>query len=130
MSANKKTTAARKSMFLEALKKSLFIITAACEATGIKRTMYYDWIKNDPEFKRDVENLEEMQIDFVETQLLKRIKEGSDSSIQFYLKTKGKKAGFGTQIDLTTNGESINNITTIKLIEIKKNDEDDKIEEE
>jgi hypothetical protein len=130
MSANKKTTEARKSIFLEALKKNLFIVTAACEATGIKRQMYYDWIKNDPQFKLDVDNLEDMQIDFVETQLLKRIKEGSDSSIQFYLKTKGKRAGFGTQIDVTTNGESINNITTIKLIEIKKNNDDDKTEKE
>ena len=130
MSANKKTTEARKSIFLEALKKNLFIVTSACEATGIKRQMYYDWIKNDPQFKLDVDNLEDMQIDFVETQLLKRIKEGSDSSIQFYLKTKGKRAGFGTQIDVTTNGESINNITTIKLIEIKKNNDDDKTEKE
>ena len=130
MSANKKTTEARKSIFLEALKKNLFIVTAACEATGIKWQMYYDWIKNDPQFKLDVDNLEDMQIDFVETQLLKRIKEGSDSSIQFYLKTKGKRAGFGTQIDVTTNGESINNITTIKLIEIKKNNDDDKTEKE
>ena len=33
------------------------------------------------------------------------------------------------KIDVTTNGESIN-ITTIKLIEIKKENDDDKIEEE
>lgn len=32
------------------------------------------------------------------------------------------------KIDLTTNGESINNITTIKLIEIKKEDNNDKID--
>ena len=34
------------------------------------------------------------------------------------------------KIDLTTNGESINNITTIKMIEIKKEDNDDKTKEE
>jgi len=32
------------------------------------------------------------------------------------------------KIDLTTNGESINSITTIKLIEIKKEDNNDKID--
>jgi hypothetical protein len=121
---NKQTDKLKKRMFLEALRKNLFIVTAACEATGIARQRYYDWLKIDPQFKADVENLQDMQIDFVETQLLKRIKEGSDSSIQFYLKTKGKKAGFGTQIDVTTNGENINNITTIKLIEIKRREED------
>jgi hypothetical protein len=42
-----------------------------------------------------------------------------------------KISGLHSQkIDVTSNGESINNITTIKLIEIKKESDDDKIEEE
>jgi hypothetical protein len=87
-------------------------------------------MKEDDGFRMDVENAEPLQVEFVEHALLKRIKEGSDSSIQFYLKTKGKKYGYGTQIDVVTNGESINQISVLKLIEIKKeNNEDDKIEE-
>lgn len=42
-----------------------------------------------------------------------------------------KISGLHSQkIDVTTNGESISQITTIKLIEIKKDDDDDKTKEE
>ena len=38
---------------------------------------------------------EEELVDWVQTQAKKRIMEGSDKLIEFYLKTKGKSHGFG-----------------------------------
>ena len=119
MSANKITTEQRQGIFLEALKKNLFVVTAACEQTGIGRTTYYDWMREDPEFRKKVEEVGEIQIDFVETQLLKKIKEGDGQSIIFYLKTKGRKKGYVENVDVTTNGKDI---TEIKLIRVEKPD--------
>jgi hypothetical protein len=128
-SRTKHTTEQIKALFIETYQKNLCNVSKTCKALKVGRTQYYTWMKDDV-FKEAIESSEIHQVEFVEDALLKKIKEGSDSSIQFYLKTKGKKYGYGTQIDLTTNGESINNITTIKLIEIKKENGDDKIEEE
>ena len=128
MSSSINTTQQKKKLFIEAYKNNMCIISTAAEEVGIDRTTYYGWMKNDPEFKKSIDEAEPLQVEFVENALLKRIKEGSDTSIQFYLKTKGKKYGYGTQVDITTNGEAINQITVIKLTEIKKDIEDDKID--
>lgn len=123
MSANINTTEQKKIIFLDALKKNLNVVTAACETTGIGRTTFYDWCKNDDDFKNKVDEIGDVQFDFVETQLLKKIKEGSEGSIIFYLKTKGKKKGYGQNLDITSDG---NSISEIKLIHIKnKEDLDD-----
>ena len=126
-SRTKHTTEQIKALFVETYQKNLCNVSKTCKALKVGRTQYYTWMKDDT-FKEAIENSEIHQVEFVEDALLKKIKEGSDSSIQFYLKTKGKKYGYGTQIDLTTNGESINSITTIKLIEIKKEDDNGKID--
>lgn len=128
-SRNHDTTEQIKALFVDTYQKNLCNVSKTCKALKVSRTQYYAWIKDDA-FREAIENSEIYQLEFVEDALLKKIKEGSDSSIQFYLKTKGKKYGYGTQIDLTTNGESINNITTIKLIEIKKEDNNDKTNKE
>lgn len=121
----KEATEAKKEQFLKAYSANLCIVKRACEATKISRTQFYYWLENDQDFAKAIESAEAEQIEFVEDALLKRIKEGSDSSIQFYLKTKGKKAGYGTQVDITTNGESIAIPNIIQLIEVKKESKED-----
>ena len=128
MSSNKRTTLQKQEMFLESLRKNLFIVTSACQQSGISRTQYYQWLK-DPIFKEKVDEVIELQGDFVETQLLKRIKEGSDQSIIFYLKTKGRKRGYIDRLEIEGSFD-IKGITTIELIEYKKNEGDDKTEKE
>jgi len=120
-SRNQRTTEQIKALFIETYQKNLCNVSKTCKALKVGRTQYYTWLKDDT-FKEAIENSEIHQVEFVEDALLKRIKEGSDSSIQFYLKTKAKKYGYGTQIDVTTNGENINTISIIKLIEVKGED--------
>lgn len=83
-----------KNALLQALKGSLGIVTAACEEAGVSRATYYDWMKNDPEFKAAVEDVAEVALDFAEHALHKQIKDGVPSSTMFYLKTKGKARGY------------------------------------
>jgi 16S rRNA G527 N7-methylase RsmG len=123
MSANKNTTEQKKLIFLEALKANLNVVTAACEQTGIGRTTFYEWMKSDAEFKEKVEEISEIQIDFVETQLLKKIKEGSERSILFYMRYKARKRGYTDSIDITTAGEKLNGEIKIKFIDGNRSNE-------
>ena len=99
-------TEKNKEKLLEALKEHRGLISYACTDSGISRSTYYVWMAIDPDFKKAVDEIADSQIDFVERALIRRIGEGSDSSIQFYLKTKGKKRGFQEvnkqEIELTT----------------------------
>ncbi len=79
---------------IKALEQSLGIVTTAAKIAGIDRSTHYDWLKNDEEYKRDVEGLADMVLDFAESQLHKQIKDGSGAATIFYLKTKGKKRGY------------------------------------
>jgi hypothetical protein len=84
----------QKRAMLDALEKSLGIVTTAVKAVGIARSTHYDWMEADPDYKASVEAISEMAIDFAESQLHKRMKDGSDTAIIFYLKTKAKKRGY------------------------------------
>ena len=90
---NRQNPTLKKAM-LKALEQSLGIVTTAAKIAGIDRSTHYDWLKNDEEYKRDVEGLADMVLDFAESQLHKQIKDGSGAATIFYLKTKGKKRGY------------------------------------
>ena len=80
--------------FLQAYKATMGNVTKACEMTGVKsRRSYYDWLENE-EFAKEIELLQETQVDFAESMLFRNIKEGKETSIIFYLKCKGKKRGY------------------------------------
>ena len=79
-----------KKALLEALEKSLGVVTTACKKTEIGRTTYYDWYNNDDSFKKKVDDLQNVALDFAESQLHKQISENSTAATIFYLKTKGK----------------------------------------
>lgn len=79
---------------LEALERSLGIVTAACKNADIHRATFYEWLQKDPAFKAEVEAIQDIALDFAESQLHQNIRNGDTTSIIFYLKTKGKRRGF------------------------------------
>ena len=99
---------------LEALEKSLGIVTTAAKQIGIDRSTHYKWMESDPEYKKAVEALSDVALDFAESKLHKSIEAGSDTATIFYLKTKGKKRGYieKTETGFTNNeGKDISPIT-------------------
>jgi len=98
-----------KKRVLEALEKSLGVATMACKTAGVGRTQFYQWIKDDEDFAEKVMDIENIALDFAESQLHKQIKEGNSTSTIFYLKTKGKKRGYieRQEFDHTTQGDKI-----------------------
>lgn len=88
---------------VEAMKKSLGIVSTACAEVGINRWTHYDWLKNDEEYKAEIESISESVIDFAESKLHQLIDKGDVASTIFYLKTKGKKRGYIERTELTGN---------------------------
>lgn len=86
--------AQKKASFLSALKASKGIIQTACDTCGITRAMFYRWRDGDSGFKAKYDEVNEGQIDKVESKLLRRIDDGDTTAIIFYLKTKGKSRGY------------------------------------
>lgn len=111
-----------KKNFISALEKSMGIISTACKQAGICRATYYDWINKDDNFRAEVNNVYEYQIDFVESQLLKNISNQSDTAIIFYLKTKGAKRGYcdRKEIDLSVSIDKEIQNAALSFIEMCK----------
>ena len=91
---NPTNTTDKKKALLEALEKSLGVITQACNMVGVHRSTHYEWIKTDPEYKTAVHELSEVALDFAESHLHKLIKDGNPAATIFFLKTKGKGRGY------------------------------------
>lgn len=89
-----------KKAMIEALEKSLGIVTTACKTVGISRVTHYDWYKKDEDYRAAVDNLENVTLDFAESQLHRQIKDGNTSATIFYLKTRGKKRGYIEKLEI------------------------------
>ena len=99
---NKQNVTLKKAM-IEALEKSLGVVTTACKNVGINRKTHYDWLLKDAEYKKQVESIEDIAIDFAESKLHKQIDKGDTTATIFYLKTKGKKRGYVERIEKDLN---------------------------
>ena len=84
----------RKRNMLISLQTQMGVVSAACRQAKIVRKTHYNWLHHDPEYKRAVEQLPEISIDYAESSLFKLIGNGNVAATIFYLKTKGKKRGY------------------------------------
>jgi hypothetical protein len=87
-------TVQHKKAIIEALEQSLGVVTTACKKVNVSRTQYYIWLKEDKEFADAVNDIDNIALDFAESQLHKQIKEGNTTATIFFLKTKGHKRGY------------------------------------
>ena len=94
----------KKKAMVQALVKSYGIVTKACEDVGLSRDTHYRWLKEDPEYAQDVAAIEDVALDFAESELHKRIKEGDTTATIFFLKTKGRRRGYNERQDVNLSG--------------------------
>lgn len=83
-----------KGKFLIALRGSLGIVTTAAKVCAMSVHSHYAYMRDDAEYRKSVEEIGEMTLDYVESKLLELINSGKEASTIFYLKTKGKKRGY------------------------------------
>lgn len=107
-----------KKAVLIALEKSLGVVTAACKQAGVGRTQFYEWLRTDEEFAKQVEEIRDVTLDFAESALYQQIKKGNTAATIFLLKTKGKNRGYieRQEVDLGTDNHF--------RIEVIRNEED------
>ena len=56
-------TEQHKKALLEALEQSLGVVTTACKQVGVGRTTFYEYLKEDEEFKKKVKEIENTSLD-------------------------------------------------------------------
>lgn len=83
-----------KKKMIESLELSLGVVSTAAKKAGIHRSTHYEWMNTDLDYKKQVEDIQDIALDFAESKLHEQMNEGNVSSIIFYLKTKGKKRGY------------------------------------
>jgi hypothetical protein len=112
---NTKTSNNKKRM-LEALEKTLGVVTPAAKMININPCTHYEWLKNDPDYAEKVQELENIALDFAESKLHGLINSGDTVATIFYLKSKGKKRGYIEKQQIEHQGQlTINQITGMEI---------------
>tara|TARA_R100000742_G_C4279508_1_gene104273 strand:- start:1623 stop:1982 length:360 start_codon:yes stop_codon:yes gene_type:complete len=91
----------KKESVLKALEQSLGVVNMACKKADIPRSTFYKWMKEDDDFAQKVQDIDNIALDFVESQLHRQIADNSTTATIFYLKTKGKKRGYIERQEIT-----------------------------
>lgn len=100
-----KSTQLKKKAVLQALENTLGVVTHACQKAGVGRKTFYEWLQKDEEFKKAVQDIDNVVLDFAESKLYSQIKENNTTATIFYLKTKGKHRGYVEKQEIEHSGE-------------------------
>ena len=101
-----RTQIAKKQM-LKALESSLGVVTTALKAADLSRTNYYKWLKEDEEFAAQVEEIENIQQDFIKSKYYECVKDKVPSVVIHAAKTR---LGWNetNRVDITSGDKAIN----------------------
>ena len=99
-------TKINKERLLKALESSLGVITTALKACDLSRTNFYKWLKEDEEFKAKVEEIENIQQDFIKSKYYECVKDKVPSVVIHAAKTR---LGWNetNKVDITSDNEPI-----------------------
>ena len=100
-------TQINKDRILKALESSLGVITTALKATDLSRTNFYKWLKEDKEFAAKVEEIENIQQDFIKSKYYECVKDKVASVVIHAAKTR---LGWNetNRVDITSGDKAIN----------------------
>jgi hypothetical protein len=91
----------KKQALIDALEKSMGVVTVACKKVGVSRKTFYEYYNNDATFREAYNDLKNVALDFAESKLYNRIEKESDACLIFYLKTQGKARGYIERMEHT-----------------------------
>lgn len=83
-----------KKALIEALEKSLGVVTTACKVVGVARKTFYQYYNSDKNFRASCDEVQNVVFDFAESNLFKQIKDGSTAATIFFLKTRVRERGY------------------------------------
>jgi len=96
---------------LEALEKAMGVVTTAAKMAGIERTTHYLWMREDKEYKAQVDDVQNIVLDFAETALYKMVENHQPAATLFLLKTKGKQRGYVERQEIQHSSDTETDIT-------------------
>jgi flagellar hook protein FlgE len=94
-----------KRLMINALEKTLGVVTSACKIVGIARSTHYNWYDSDRDYRDAVDDISNIALDFAESKLHEMIQDKDTTATIFYLKTKGKKRGYIERNEIDHNGQ-------------------------
>ncbi len=80
---------------IDALEKSGGFRTETARLLGVTRSAITNRLNSNDELKEIVTDIEERRLDIAETSLIRAVECGEPWAVQFYLKRKGKRRGYG-----------------------------------
>jgi len=109
-------TKINKERLLKALESSLGVITTALKVCDLSRTNFYKWLKEDEEFAAKVEDIENIQKDFIKSKYYECVKDKVPSVVIHAAKTR---LGWNetNKVDLSSGDEPIKINVNIKGVE-------------
>tara|TARA_R110001599_G_scaffold8440_3_gene40963 strand:- start:404 stop:757 length:354 start_codon:yes stop_codon:yes gene_type:complete len=96
-----------KERMLKALESSLGVVTTALKVTDLSRTNYYKWLKEDKDFAKEVEEIENIQKDFIKSMYYECVREKVPSVVIHAAKSRLGWADTN-RIDITSGDKAIN----------------------
>lgn len=84
----------KKEQFLGELENVMGIVSQAAKRVGIDRTTPYRWRTEDNQFAKDMDEIQNVVLDFAESKLYELVDDKHPTAIIFLLKTKGKDRGY------------------------------------
>lgn len=120
----RESTIARKKVFLKIWETTLGSVKATCEKTGIGRTTYYDWMRDDKEFAKSVREYDEKFLEDLDQTGKLQILKGDSSMIRFYLDRRHPNFKQRTVTEVITGSKSLKEL--IEEDEEQLNDGDKK----
>ena len=94
------------------------VVSVAAQTLGYNRTHLSTMIGQTPELRAELDSIREEVIDLAEGKLLSAIRDGSEKSIHFYLRTIGKSRGYSERVVLAGDSSApieLNHTVTVEL---------------
>lgn len=99
---SKKEREDKKKAFLAAMNETGGMIATSSERVGVSRMTILNWRKSDPEFDEQIRAIKDKTNEYVESQLMTLIRQGTPSAIYFYLKCQAGWRELPKQVEVST----------------------------
>jgi hypothetical protein len=86
---------------IEAITEAQGFVTRAADILGCSRNKFYTYLKRYPTVQEVLGDTREKRHEWVESKLMKQIKDNNLTAIIFYLKTQGKHLGYVERQEFT-----------------------------
>jgi len=109
---------------IKAIQESSGLLTLAAQKSGIGYRTICRYVSEYPSVQQAAYEAKEKMLDFAESKLMQKIREGDNTMIIFYLKTQGKSRGYVERQEYTGEGGKPIRIETVEMVTNGNGDKD------